>query len=117
VFGANAEHARLREVSGLEDPHLIPLLQELREEARRPSTSRLFSGRNNTGVPGPSRYGRICFVASAARLGYGATLIWPVTLCGSAKNGRCPFTLTIKATCTISGRRIFRNTSPITSFL
>ena len=25
------------------------------------------------------------FVASAARLGYGATLIWPVTLCGSAK--------------------------------
>ena len=61
VFGANAEHARLRDVSGFEDPHLIPLLQELREEARRPSTSRLFSGRNNTGVPGPSRYGRICF--------------------------------------------------------
>ena len=42
MFGANAEHARLRDVSGFEDPHLIPLLQKLREEARRPSTNRLF---------------------------------------------------------------------------
>jgi len=42
VFGANAEHARLRDVSGFEDPHLIPLLQKLREEAMRPSASRLF---------------------------------------------------------------------------
>ena len=42
VFGANAEHARLRDVSGFEDPHLIPLLQKLKEEAMRPSASRLF---------------------------------------------------------------------------
>jgi len=42
VFGANAEHARLRDVSGFEDPHLIPLLQKLREEAMRSSASRLF---------------------------------------------------------------------------
>ena len=42
VFGANAEHARLRDVSGFEDQHLIPLLQQLREEAQRPAASRLF---------------------------------------------------------------------------
>ena len=42
VFGANAEQAHLRDVSGFEDPHLIPLLQKLREEAMRPSASRLF---------------------------------------------------------------------------
>ena len=42
VFGANAEHARLRDVSGFEDQHLIPLLQQLREEAARRSASRLF---------------------------------------------------------------------------
>jgi AraC family transcriptional regulator len=42
VFGANAEHAYLRDVSGFEDPQLIPLLQKLREEAMRPSASRLF---------------------------------------------------------------------------
>jgi len=42
VFGANAEHARLSDVSGFEDPHLIPLLQQLREEATRPAASRLF---------------------------------------------------------------------------
>jgi AraC family transcriptional regulator len=42
VFGANATHARLRDVSGFEDPHLIPLLQQLRVEATRPASSRLF---------------------------------------------------------------------------
>jgi AraC family transcriptional regulator len=42
VFGANASHARLRDVSGFEDPHLIPLLQQLREEAARPAASHLF---------------------------------------------------------------------------
>ena len=36
------EYAHLRDVSGFEDPHLIPLLQKLREEALRPSASRLF---------------------------------------------------------------------------
>jgi AraC family transcriptional regulator len=42
VFGANAENARLRDVSGFEDPHLIPLLQQLRAEAARPVASRLL---------------------------------------------------------------------------
>jgi AraC family transcriptional regulator len=42
VFGADAEHARLRDVSGFEDPHLLPLLQQLRDEAARPAASRLF---------------------------------------------------------------------------
>ena len=42
VFGANAENARLRDVSGFEDPHLIPLLQQLRTEATRPLASRLL---------------------------------------------------------------------------
>ena len=42
VFGASAKHARLRDVSGFEDPHLIPLLQKLQEEVTRPSASRLF---------------------------------------------------------------------------
>jgi AraC family transcriptional regulator len=42
VFGAYAEHASLRDVSGFEDPYLIPLLQKLRDEAMRPSASRLF---------------------------------------------------------------------------
>jgi len=42
VFGANAANARLRDVSGFEDPQLIPLLQQLREEAERPAASRLF---------------------------------------------------------------------------
>jgi AraC family transcriptional regulator len=42
VFGASAKRARLRDVSGFEDPHLIPLLQKLREELARPSASRLF---------------------------------------------------------------------------
>ena len=42
VFGANAADARLRDVSGFEDPHLVPFLQKLREEAKRPAASRLF---------------------------------------------------------------------------
>ena len=42
VFGANAANARLRDLSGFEDPHLIPLLQQLREEAARPAASALF---------------------------------------------------------------------------
>jgi AraC family transcriptional regulator len=42
VFGANAAHARLRDVSGFEDPLLIPLLQQLRDEADRPKASRLL---------------------------------------------------------------------------
>ncbi|HET7238839.1 MAG TPA: helix-turn-helix domain-containing protein, partial [Terrimicrobiaceae bacterium] len=42
VFGANAEHAHLRDVSGFEDPDLIPFLQKLREEAMRSSASRVF---------------------------------------------------------------------------
>ena len=42
VFGANAAHARLRDVSGFEDARLIPLLQQLREEAATPKASRLF---------------------------------------------------------------------------
>ncbi len=42
VFGANAAHARLRDLSGFEDPHLVPLLKNLWEEAKRPVSSRLF---------------------------------------------------------------------------
>jgi AraC family transcriptional regulator len=42
VFGANAANARLRDVSGFEDPQLVPLLQQLREEATRPAASGLF---------------------------------------------------------------------------
>jgi len=42
VFGTNAAHARLRDVSGFEDPQLIPLLRILREEATRPVASRPF---------------------------------------------------------------------------
>ena len=42
VFGANAANARLRDLSGFEDPLLIPLLQQLREEAARPAASALF---------------------------------------------------------------------------
>lgn len=42
VFGINAAHARLRNVSGFEDPQLISLLQKLWEEADRPAASRLF---------------------------------------------------------------------------
>jgi len=44
VFRGNAEHARLRDVSGCEDTRLLPLLEQLREEALRPSSSRLFVG-------------------------------------------------------------------------
>jgi AraC family transcriptional regulator len=42
VFGANAANARLRDLSGFEDPQLIPLLQQLREEAARPVASGLL---------------------------------------------------------------------------
>jgi AraC family transcriptional regulator len=42
VFGANAAHATLRDVSGFEDPQLVALLQCLREEAERPMASRRF---------------------------------------------------------------------------
>ena len=66
VFGANAAHARLRDVSGFEDPQLVPLLQQLREEATRPTASRLLVrglaqaiavhlARNYTAVTGAAR--------------------------------------------------------------
>ena len=42
VFSENAKYARLRDVSGFEDPQLIPLLQQLRDEVTRPAASRLF---------------------------------------------------------------------------
>jgi AraC family transcriptional regulator len=42
VFGVNAEHARLRDVSGFEDQTLVSLLRRLKEEATRPAASRLF---------------------------------------------------------------------------
>lgn len=42
VFGADAPHARLRDVSGFADAQLVPLLQQLREEAAKPMASRLF---------------------------------------------------------------------------
>jgi AraC family transcriptional regulator len=42
VFGANAKNARLRDVSGFEDPQLVPLLQQLRAEAARATASRFF---------------------------------------------------------------------------
>lgn len=42
VFGANADYARLRDVSGFEDARLIAFLQELRQEASRPTASPLL---------------------------------------------------------------------------
>ena len=42
VFGANAEFARLRDVSGFEDSALVALLQRLREELARPAASALY---------------------------------------------------------------------------
>jgi len=42
VFGADAANARLRDLSGFEDPLLVPLLQQLREEATRPVASSLL---------------------------------------------------------------------------
>ena len=42
VFGANAKNARLRNASGFEDRQLVPLLQQLREEAAQPAASRMF---------------------------------------------------------------------------
>jgi AraC family transcriptional regulator len=42
IFGQNAVHARLRDVSGFEDPHLVALLQQLLAESARPAASRLL---------------------------------------------------------------------------
>jgi len=42
VFGVDAAQARLRDVSGFEDPLLVPLLQQLRDEAARPESSPLL---------------------------------------------------------------------------
>jgi AraC family transcriptional regulator len=42
VFGVNAVNARLRDLSGFEDPQLVPLLQQLRDEAMKPAASALF---------------------------------------------------------------------------
>ena len=42
VFGADAAHARLRDVSGFEDAPLVALLEQLKQEAMRPTASRLF---------------------------------------------------------------------------
>lgn len=42
VFGKDAAQARLRDLSGFEDPVLTSLLQRLREEATQRSASRLF---------------------------------------------------------------------------
>lgn len=42
VFGADATNARLSDVSGFEDPGLVPLLQQLRADAARPVSSSLL---------------------------------------------------------------------------
>ena len=42
VFGDNARHARLRDVSAFADPRLTALLEQLKEEAKRPSASALL---------------------------------------------------------------------------
>ena len=42
VFGPNAPHASLRDLSGLEDALLVPLLTQLRQEVLRPKASRLL---------------------------------------------------------------------------
>lgn len=42
VFGKNAAHARLRDASGFEDPPLVALLQQLKDEVMRPKASRAF---------------------------------------------------------------------------
>lgn len=68
AFGANAIHARLRDVSGFEDARLTSLLQQLREEAAGPGASPIFVGgvaqaiavhlaRNYAGVSEPAEYG------------------------------------------------------------
>ncbi|EJM72751.1 helix-turn-helix domain-containing protein [Pseudomonas sp. GM55] len=43
LYGANATHATLRDISGFEDSQLVTLLQCLREEADRPEASKLFT--------------------------------------------------------------------------
>ena len=42
VFGDDAPHARLRDVSGFADPKLTTLLEQLREETKRPTASALL---------------------------------------------------------------------------
>jgi AraC family transcriptional regulator len=42
VFGPDANNARLRDVSGFEDAQLLGLLDQLKQEATRPTASRLF---------------------------------------------------------------------------
>lgn len=42
VFGRNAGHATLRDLSGFEDAELLPLLEKLKAEALRPKASRLL---------------------------------------------------------------------------
>ena len=42
VFGVDAANARLRDVSGFEDPQLVPLLHQLRAESARPVASPLL---------------------------------------------------------------------------
>jgi len=42
VHGKNAAHARLRDLSGFEDPALIALLDQLRNEAERRKASKLY---------------------------------------------------------------------------
>jgi AraC family transcriptional regulator len=42
VFGPDADKARLRDVSGFEDAQLLALLEQLKQEATRPTASRLF---------------------------------------------------------------------------
>lgn len=42
VFGSDAVNARLRDVSGFEDPQLVGLLEQLKQEVFRPEASRLF---------------------------------------------------------------------------
>lgn len=42
VFGANAPHAKLRDMSAIEDSELVGLLARLKDEAARPAASALF---------------------------------------------------------------------------
>ncbi len=42
VFGTNAAHASLRDMSGFEDARLVAMLEELKQEAMRAKASRLF---------------------------------------------------------------------------
>ncbi len=42
VFGSNAPHAKLRDISAFEDPPLVLLLSQLKDEAARATSSPLF---------------------------------------------------------------------------